>query len=255
MSLVKCTECGTEVSDKAEKCVKCGCPMVKEEEKVFCIHCGNKISKSIGVCDTCKKSVFGTGKYCRKCGVEKRDIVAVVCSNCGGSLKSLEKNKSKTMKSSGWGLLGVFAVIMIGVLALKQSMNSESNIEAAKTAFSQPNKLTEKEYKEKALSVDYGDLLRTPKNYEGKILSVKCKVFQKNESLIMAFTKASNDLGEPIYYDDLIAVDYKGEGVIEGDIIRIYGEFIGLLTPKGATGVIITAPCVRAKYIEMIKSR
>lgn len=27
MSLIKCTECGKEISDKAEKCPNCGCPI------------------------------------------------------------------------------------------------------------------------------------------------------------------------------------------------------------------------------------
>ena len=27
MALIKCTECGTEVSDKADKCPKCACPI------------------------------------------------------------------------------------------------------------------------------------------------------------------------------------------------------------------------------------
>lgn len=34
MALIKCPECGKEVSDKAEKCIHCGCPLdVKESEK------------------------------------------------------------------------------------------------------------------------------------------------------------------------------------------------------------------------------
>jgi len=31
VALVKCTECGNEVSDKAKTCVKCGAPMVKQQ--------------------------------------------------------------------------------------------------------------------------------------------------------------------------------------------------------------------------------
>ena len=32
MALIKCPECGKEISDKSEKCVNCGCPIVPEEE-------------------------------------------------------------------------------------------------------------------------------------------------------------------------------------------------------------------------------
>lgn len=31
MALIKCIDCGTEVSDKAEKCPKCACPISKKE--------------------------------------------------------------------------------------------------------------------------------------------------------------------------------------------------------------------------------
>ncbi|WP_408356791.1 zinc-ribbon domain-containing protein [Paraburkholderia sp. RL18-103-BIB-C] len=31
MALVKCKQCGNEVSDKAPTCVKCGAPVVKQQ--------------------------------------------------------------------------------------------------------------------------------------------------------------------------------------------------------------------------------
>ena len=48
MALIKCSECRTEVSDKAEKCPKCACPIagIKKEEshigerKLKCPRCG-----------------------------------------------------------------------------------------------------------------------------------------------------------------------------------------------------------------------
>lgn len=30
MALIKCPECGKEISDKAEKCIHCGCPIKKQ---------------------------------------------------------------------------------------------------------------------------------------------------------------------------------------------------------------------------------
>ena len=34
MGLVKCPECGKEISDKSEACVNCGCPLQKKPEKI-----------------------------------------------------------------------------------------------------------------------------------------------------------------------------------------------------------------------------
>jgi uncharacterized membrane protein YvbJ len=39
MSLIKCEECGTEVSDKAGQCLKCGCPIeAPRDERVQTIE-------------------------------------------------------------------------------------------------------------------------------------------------------------------------------------------------------------------------
>ena len=35
MSLVKCSECGLEISDKSKNCVHCGCPVKREEVKII----------------------------------------------------------------------------------------------------------------------------------------------------------------------------------------------------------------------------
>lgn len=35
MALIKCPECGREISDKAGKCPHCGCPLQKQEDKVI----------------------------------------------------------------------------------------------------------------------------------------------------------------------------------------------------------------------------
>lgn len=34
MAIIKCPECGTEVSDKAEKCPKCACPIAGKSGKI-----------------------------------------------------------------------------------------------------------------------------------------------------------------------------------------------------------------------------
>lgn len=33
MALIKCPECGAEISDKSDKCVKCGCPLKSNDKK------------------------------------------------------------------------------------------------------------------------------------------------------------------------------------------------------------------------------
>lgn len=40
MALIKCAECGKEISDKASACMNCGCPIEKEKKKIRIIKSG-----------------------------------------------------------------------------------------------------------------------------------------------------------------------------------------------------------------------
>ena len=51
MALIKCSECGAEMSDKAKTCPKCKAP--NEELKIECPECGEKIKAESKVCPEC----------------------------------------------------------------------------------------------------------------------------------------------------------------------------------------------------------
>ena len=50
MALIKCKECGHEVSDKASACPNCGCPI---EKGLVCDECGASISETDEMCPNC----------------------------------------------------------------------------------------------------------------------------------------------------------------------------------------------------------
>lgn len=50
MALFNCNECGQKVSDKAEMCPNCGCPI---EKKCYCEECGEEIPNNVAVCPKC----------------------------------------------------------------------------------------------------------------------------------------------------------------------------------------------------------
>jgi hypothetical protein len=50
MALIKCNECGNEISDKSTHCIHCGCPI---EKKVFCGECGHEALSSHNICSNC----------------------------------------------------------------------------------------------------------------------------------------------------------------------------------------------------------
>lgn len=50
MALIKCSECGKDVSDTAKSCIHCGCPI---EKKVICSECGKETLETNNVCPNC----------------------------------------------------------------------------------------------------------------------------------------------------------------------------------------------------------
>lgn len=50
MALIKCTECGQMVSDKAANCPNCGCPV---EREVICEECGEHFKEGVSTCPKC----------------------------------------------------------------------------------------------------------------------------------------------------------------------------------------------------------
>lgn len=52
--MIKCPECGRDISDKSISCPNCGCMIV---ETKFCKHCGEKIPKDSVVCTKCGRQV------------------------------------------------------------------------------------------------------------------------------------------------------------------------------------------------------
>lgn len=52
MALIKCIECGHEVSDKANICPHCGCP-IENDPKKTCEECGQQLSENDTICPHC----------------------------------------------------------------------------------------------------------------------------------------------------------------------------------------------------------
>jgi uncharacterized membrane protein YhaH (DUF805 family)/ribosomal protein L40E len=53
MALIKCPECNAEVSDRAEKCIKCGFPMASYVPPVKCPECGGESPGGAVTCGKC----------------------------------------------------------------------------------------------------------------------------------------------------------------------------------------------------------
>jgi hypothetical protein len=52
MAMIKCPECGEEVSDKAKKCIHCGKILIEEPKKI-CSDCGKEVDVNATECPYC----------------------------------------------------------------------------------------------------------------------------------------------------------------------------------------------------------
>ena len=56
MAMIKCTECGKDISDKAKNCPYCGKVFLEEVpvvKVIICSECGTVLSESDKVCHNC----------------------------------------------------------------------------------------------------------------------------------------------------------------------------------------------------------
>ena len=109
MALIKCSECGREISDTANECIHCGCPIVKKQT-------------------------------CSECGQEC-EITQEVCSNCGNKLSSKkQKNNLKGKINQHTITIAVIIIsiiviiLVIAGLVLKKSATKVDLSEVFKTA-------------------------------------------------------------------------------------------------------------------------
>lgn len=95
MAMIKCPECGGEVSDKAKKCIHCG-KIFTEEPQRICVECGKEIDIDAMECPYCGCPIEE----------EKKQIVSM--------LKTSEKTKKNLRKL----IIPIVVVVLIAVTGL-----------------------------------------------------------------------------------------------------------------------------------------
>ena len=104
MALIKCLECGHEVSDKAVSCPQCGCPILRTKQ-IICSECGSNISQA--------------DEFCPNCGCPNDDV---------------DKPNSGYLN---FNLIKKFLILFVAVLVvvgLTNYLNHTSNIEEGQTS-------------------------------------------------------------------------------------------------------------------------
>lgn len=120
---------------------------------------------------------------------------------------------------------------------------------------------SEDEFKSSCQEIGYKKLLRTPDEYVGQRIVITAEVQQVidgglfDDSKYYRVQTDNNDSGyyfddEYFMYDNRVNDDMK---ILDGDVLKIYGEFTGLETMKRViTGSKDEVPAIKAYYVELI---
>lgn len=119
MALIKCSECGKQISDKASFCPNCG---VTNKSYTYCSNCGAK-TVSDNFCNNCGMSINNYNTYAKSnkmCGIALAGgitslvsllidifgvvaIVAIVLSSIG----LYKVNSNPGLRGKGWAICGI----------------------------------------------------------------------------------------------------------------------------------------------------
>jgi hypothetical protein len=103
--------------------------------------------------------------------------------------------------------------------------------------------------------IGYDLLARSPTSYEGRLVSFQGKVVQATQSGLSYVLRVNVSRGAYDIWKDTIFVDYRAGSaseprILDGDIIRLWGEFVGIKSYKAVLGQTIQIPYVVARVVE-----
>ena len=244
----------TEYDDpKLNKCPKCGaltdsrvCPICHAEIPDDMLAGHRKTAAKINVV------------YCERCGAENSKGYSK-CISCG-------KKRQKSHKA----LISVLSIMLMLETAFIGCAFVMANMESVQQTYSQVakgysvdmaavNAMIEQRYKQKCVEIEYSVLARNPDSFKNQLLTVTGEVVQEVDIDGGFFVRMDITQGEYGIWTDTIAATVaahaNGERILEGDIIKIYGECSGLYTYESVFGVSISLPKIDAPYYELVEKQ
>lgn len=104
MALIKCPECGTEISDRANACIRCGCPLGAQKTYIRFGRVGGQVfmNKCFVYCDG-EEHVCRQGDYI-ELRLSKPTTIEVKMQNCFGRASiTAEPGMTYTADINGFG--------------------------------------------------------------------------------------------------------------------------------------------------------
>ena len=205
--LVKCPECGKEVSDKAASCPNCGCPIseiilskeqtsenAKDDSKPKnCPKCGNPLNER-GFCETCVRNDAIKLKYPNR---HTKQI----------------KPKGSCFRHvlTGVGVL----ILIVGLMSYFSDHDYSSNYTVDEKGIE-----TTPQKEEFTTKLKYRDFLTHPDDHIGEKIYCKVVVFDATDKYCKAYL--ASDFGKILFLHNK-----SDEKIVSGDTLIVYGIFNG----------------------------
>lgn len=138
-----------------------------------------------------------------------------------------------------------------GAQSRKCSDENQCNSTTSKPAETENCTPMADELKNTAITVTYADLMRHPDAYAGKTAHFRGKVIQ-----LQTLGPGQQMMRLDVSYDDfsqsnIILVTYSGNGILENDIVDVWGTITGSVTYTSILGLQITVPQIISQEIEV----
>lgn len=121
MALIKCSECGRQISEKAEYCPNCGCPVEREQVQ--------KQNQSALVCPECGQQISENAECCPNCGFPIQDAVIkpskFVQTNDVG--KCRHNKKSLGQRKAAFLIISMIIIVLAGAVLIYMHVNKSSD--------------------------------------------------------------------------------------------------------------------------------
>ena len=273
--LIKCPECGKEISDKAENCPNCGYPISKEQTQPIVEEVsGQKIEtvpkkaemSGLGIAALIFSAfgvTFGIGiilaiiDFCKKNGKKKTcSVIAIIISLLWILLIKSISSLDNVTKDAGIAT-NESAVIEYeessGVESEEvESETTESEIETVTTSSSE----SRDNFANECVDFSYKTFARNPDEHIGEKVKLTVDIFEVCSGGIFS----EYDVYYKTFDDDLNMIwvfDRRNEEdktkLLEGDTITAYGVFTGMVETKNhLTGSKGEDVGIELKYVDLI---
>lgn len=234
MAMIKCSECGKEISEKANTCPNCGAPVNNQiaKEQSPTIVVSNAIpAKKKGSCLKTILIAFGI-----------LVLLGVIGSMAGNDGKSDNDSKIESVDSSNNETIKSEEYKDTDNEYVSQQVAEETEEEQILT---EEQTISEEEFKAQCNDLDYKSFMRNPDDYIGQKVKIQVKVYQACKGGIFSsadtyFKTFTNDEYGNWFGDMIWIMDYRNPEsesytkILEDDIVTVYGVFNGLGESKNA---------------------